>query len=482
MPSAVISDQPTLRDALDRLGLVKGIGQQITECAPPQTFGVHGDWGSGKTSLLRQLRYHLTGETDGTNEDDKPLEGLRKEHYKQQVVTVWFEAWRYQNEPVPVVALLNEMRRQFGMLARLKAGTKKTVSVAFRSLLNSMGEIGGKLIGTEALPIHPDKIEAAGERWEREHLEQSLLGNTVHQFLEEAISTLLKELEVKSTQGRVVVFIDDLDRCNPESAYRLLEGLRIYLSLKNCVFVLGMNQQVVIDAIAHNLSKGEITAATRNRAEAYLEKLCTNVWRLPLVKDPPGMLATWLPSALQQRLRDDIAIGVSSNDPVTRHALPPNPRRLKAMASLLLRMMSALPPSDRATLTDAPAAGGSSLMQRLVILSYVYQFHGDLFQRWQSEPDFFREMSGWVRGSLGKPRTLPDGRTVYDLPDHFGRLQLPVVASIDESAPTPSAVYRSTYPDPTAAEVFWVGRLIAQLGNGLRPEDFLPLLHLNPAP
>ena len=104
MPSDVISDQPTLRDGLDRLGMVKGIAQQISGCAPPQTFGVHGDWGAGKTSLLRQLRYHLTGEAEGATDD--PLPGLLKAHYKQQVVTVWFEAWRFQNEPVPVVALL----------------------------------------------------------------------------------------------------------------------------------------------------------------------------------------------------------------------------------------------------------------------------------------------------------------------------------------------------------------------------------------
>ena len=119
-------------------------------------------------------------------------------------------------------------------------------------------------------------------------------------------------------------------------------------------------------------------------------------------------------------------------------------------------------------------------MQRLVILAYVYQFHGDLYQRWQNEPDFFQEIANWVGGQLGKPRTLQDGRIVVDMPDHFGRLQLPGIATTDESGPTRTSVFRSSFPDPTAAEVFWIGRLIAQLGNRLKPEDFVPLLRVKP--
>lgn len=55
------SDHPTLIDELNRFSSVAYKAEQIINCMPPQVFGIHGDWGAGKTSYLRQLRYHLDG-------------------------------------------------------------------------------------------------------------------------------------------------------------------------------------------------------------------------------------------------------------------------------------------------------------------------------------------------------------------------------------------------------------------------------------
>ena len=46
------NDEPTLLDALDREPLIREVGEAIAHCTPPQVFGVHGDWGLGKTSFL----------------------------------------------------------------------------------------------------------------------------------------------------------------------------------------------------------------------------------------------------------------------------------------------------------------------------------------------------------------------------------------------------------------------------------------------
>ena len=91
----------------------------------------------------------------------------------------------------------------------------------------------------------------------------------------------------------LVVFIDDVDRCEPKAAYRLLEGLKIYLTLDNCVFVLGMNQKAIEEAIAQRM-KYLADDDPAMRAAAYMEKLCQNVWRLPAVRKPSECCASSL--------------------------------------------------------------------------------------------------------------------------------------------------------------------------------------------
>lgn len=58
----VHNDQPTLVDLLDRAQLVQRVSDAVALCSPPQVFGVHGDWGMGKTSFLHQLHWNLAGE------------------------------------------------------------------------------------------------------------------------------------------------------------------------------------------------------------------------------------------------------------------------------------------------------------------------------------------------------------------------------------------------------------------------------------
>ena len=49
------NDEPTLCDRLNRTDMVIRVGDDVAQCDPPTVFGVHGEWGSGKTSFLHQL-------------------------------------------------------------------------------------------------------------------------------------------------------------------------------------------------------------------------------------------------------------------------------------------------------------------------------------------------------------------------------------------------------------------------------------------
>ncbi len=455
-------DDFTIRDHLGRRQVVETIGELVAKDEAPMVIGLHGDWGAGKTSALRAIRYHLTGQNElneKINDSDLP-----RKQYDDRVVTIWFEAWRYQNEPTPVVALIQEMRRQLSLWHKGKAEASKLSVVAVESLLDSLDK-AAKLIGLESIPFSPKEVRASGERYERERLEQALPTDSIQEFLEQAIAGLLPGPKAGLSKPRVVVFIDDLDRCNAESAYRLLEGLKIYLQLNNCVFILGMNQQIVVEAIAERLKKEDNDRTVLTRAEAYLEKLCSNIWRLPL----PGNPVAYFASLVDEVDSQASIVGATTSCP---RFLPPNPRRLRALANTFNRLRK-----SAANLTDAFT---TDRHLRLLIVAYVYQFHGELFQRWHYDSNFLLSLREWLRiGPVATPST-PGTPTMPEIAgaDAFARLALPTRVLVNTSSPTPGTAIESRYPDPSAAGVFWIAPLLQTTLAGATPEEFKQLLTL----
>lgn len=458
------NDEPVLHDRLRRTRLVAEIARSVARCQPPQVFGVHGDWGLGKTSLLHQIQCYLTGQCPQQSDEEvscyrKLLKELGDDGAGRDVETVrvvWFEAWRYQNEAVPVVALLHEMRSQLSWHIRLGKRLTKLASVAVQGALVSMEDL------TKKIGFQASKFEKAGEKWEREHLAATLPSHTIREQLERAIHGLLSPgvaQAKKRRERRVVVMIDDLDRCDPEAAYRLLEGLKIYLTLPNCVFVLGMNQRIVEDAVAHHLPLADdgASAERAERATAYLEKLCQNVWRVPQVRDPKSFLLELLPAEMGV-VRSWIDAAVASH-----RCLPPNPRRLKGLANLVQRFQDRLPS------TQGPADDEDMIQEArlMLIVAYVYQFHHDLYRLWEANPEVGERLLRWARGYATEPdpaeaeteaeKKEQEALLLYQV---LHRLRRVVLIRPVETKPTPEFVSGSAFPDPADAGVFWVQPLL----------------------
>lgn len=484
------NDEPALLDTLERGSLIKEVGEAIAHCTPPQVFGVHGDWGLGKTSFLHQVQWYLTGDCPQQSESatvemknqlaevGENVQAQTCGKYGAVVQAVWFDAWRYQNEDAPVVALLHEMRTQLSWGRRVVEAVDRSAKVAVRGALLSMEEL------TKKIGFQYSKFQQARRDWETENLAATLPSHTLREHLRAAVEQLLLVDIAGPASPRLVVFIDDVDRCEPEAAYRLLEGLKIYLTLDNCVFVLGMNQKAIEEAIAQRM-KAETENNPKIRAADYMEKLCQNVWRLPAVRQPQNMLYDLLEETVASKeVRDLIKQGLDE----PRHqrlegsecqCLPPNPRRLKGLANLIGRLSSRLPRQEENT-TDKDK-GMIVEAQLLTIVAYVYQFHHELHVRWEAELGLYNEVYDWCTGI---DRELP----------FLGHLELPYQA-IQQPPPMPrpsvappppderSAVSKplwtleSTYQDPTDANVFWIQPLILHLGSEATPQRFKRYLH-----
>ena len=376
------------------------------------------------------------------------------------IQAVWFDAWRYQNEAAPVVALLHEMRAQLSWRSRAAGSASRAVQVAARGALLSLEGL------TKEIGFQYSKFREASRAWESENLAAKLPSHTLREHLCEVIRQLLQE-EDGETARRLVVFIDDIDRCEPEAAYRLLEGLKIYLTLDNCVFVLGMNQKAIEEAIAQRM-KAETGDNPAMRAAAYMEKLCQNVWRLPAVREPEQVLCELLEQTIEdEAIRGCIRQGLSvpvpgeGTPPSTYQCLPPNPRRLKGLANLIGRLSPRLPIHEARLLDEEEMILEARL---LLIVSYIYQFHHDLHIRWEADLDLYNEIRDWCRADKDLP---------FD-----NSLKLPLKQSdADSTESQPIGQFGTTYPDPTQSSVFWIQSLILHLGTEIAPQRFEHYLH-----
>src|SRR6185369_10850509 len=232
-----------------------------------------------------------------------------------------------------------------------------------------------------------------------------------------------------------------------------------YLILPNCVFLLGMNQQVVTEAIGKIIGKNGNEGDVRLRAEAYLEKMCSNIWRLPFIKNPTNILKEWL-SVSTKDVGDSI---IAEEAKLSISFLPPNPRRLKSLANLINRICEKL---------GAVTVADSETHLKILVVAYIYQFNSELFQRWHYDPNFLSIISGWVNtDSFDKDKEF-----------YFQGLLLPTKLKFTVQEAAPIMECEGAYPDPTAPGIFWIAPLLQKSLSHLTPTDYIDLLRFEDTP
>lgn len=460
-PDAPVFDPS--EDWLNRKAFLETITRVLAHGQAPLVCGVEGDWGSGKTSILHQAYFTLEGECP-QNTGYPPAEGKHPtaKGY-EHVRTIWFEAWRYQHEPAPIIALLHEMRAQLSSGWKFRAQAKKIGETAIRGAFEMIGDVAkGIAVGmgvTGAAGIPTPKVgstlQQIGESIEARRFETPLQSVQIRNYLTTAIQQLLpkqgKPAEDKTPAPvpRLVVMIDDLDRCEPEAAFRLLEGIKIYLDLRNCIFLLGINRREIESAIRVVLSKQTKDGddkEIRYRAHEYVEKLCPVLWRIPVpTHDEKNLFAyrCWSRSAgCEQQMTGALK---------EFDALPANPRKIVALCNRVAHLLQST--------DDLPAKQGELTAQndayRLVLaLACLYQFHPAVYRILQGDPRFFTEIRKWC-----------DNPKAEDRNPCFGTITAAQAAKVDPSATTPGSgtTFEDSFIDPIRSDVFRIQCLIRSI-------------------
>ncbi len=288
----------------------------IENATPPFTIAVYGGWGTGKTSIMKQLFFRAGGQISSVllpfseSPDNEQLEAatlekiktLRKAH-TPELVAVWFNPWEHQFEDEPIIGLLHEIRENFNLFSKVEEEAKKLAEVTVRSGLDILSSIISNL---KKIKIDPGKIEKHGENYEEKHFQIKSSSQRFRLLFEKAIGKLIGK-----DRKALVIFIDDLDRCSDQNVIRLIEGIKLYFSTSNCIFVFGMDQYNVLR-----------TLEKFNIHKDYLDKLFQCVIRVPLSKN----YEKFIDGIIQEYFED---VGANELVPVLSDILEKNPRKVK---------------------------------------------------------------------------------------------------------------------------------------------------------
>ncbi|MEN3613724.1 P-loop NTPase fold protein [Plantactinospora sp. ZYX-F-223] len=247
----LLNDLPVEDQTLDLLGTSMVAGELAnliygSRASTPFVLAVDGRWGTGKSTLMRQLSDILAG--------------------RPAVQTVWFNAWTASG----VSALTGLLKVVLGKLDR------NVVRRAFRRLRDNELLGSSVRIGATVAASFFRLDRALDQLWAQMSVDarareqaRELLRNSLDAWVDETTG------EPRHT---IVVFVDDLDRCGEATAIEICEAIKLYLDLPGIAFVLGCDLSVLSRIPLSGIETGA-------QVREYLEKIVQVSYQIPVASE-----------------------------------------------------------------------------------------------------------------------------------------------------------------------------------------------------
>ena len=280
----ILTDNETKIDLLNNEAIAKTIIELLRE-KPDRavTIGVHGDWGAGKSSILEMIENGLSADED--------------------VLCIKFNGWRFQGFEDAKIALIEgivtglidqrSLLTQAGLavkdifkridwlkLARRGGGLAFTAFAGVPAV-DQVSAVVGTMKGIFA---DPSKL-ATQENYDKaiDGVQGLLIPGESKNVPEEieafrkAFDDLLKQAGVK----QLIVLIDDLDRCLPDTAIETLEAVRLFVFTARTAFIVAADEAMIEYSVRKHFPELPDTTGPRDYARNYLEKLIQIPFRIP---------------------------------------------------------------------------------------------------------------------------------------------------------------------------------------------------------
>lgn len=248
----IVTDAPTT-DASDYQKYAKQLSKLIVNknSTPRFTVGVYGGWGTGKTTLMQMIK----DEIDRNYSKNVQIDNS----YSKNVHTVWFDAWRYEKEEysamVPllrtiILSLNNAIENSTDSKKKnILSGVEKQVRKIGGAIIRNMNFNAGVNAGVISGGIQGDtgKIldDYRSDGYFQHGQQRIYFHEHISDHLKEELQAIRDDNDDEYNDFRIVIFIDDLDRCTPERALELLESIKTFFDIEGIIYVIGIDPATI---------------------------------------------------------------------------------------------------------------------------------------------------------------------------------------------------------------------------------------------
>jgi hypothetical protein len=245
-------------DLLERQELARRIHARLKSADCPVAIGLYGSWGTGKSSLLNLLKQ--------INSEDK-----EKTIYTGEII----DAWKYEGVDNLFIPIIVNLKKLAGVdFSSLGKQIVRILTVTGLALTHVATE---KLGGITPKDISEyDELVAGSGKARLEKMVDDI------QETETSFQDIINAARKHTGRDKIVFCIDNLDRCTPEHVVSLLESIKNFVGVENCVWVFAIDAGVIASYIDKKYD------GTRMDGNSYLDKIIPEQYHITLAPEKDG--------------------------------------------------------------------------------------------------------------------------------------------------------------------------------------------------
>ena len=335
----ISKDAPFANDILERKSIADVLTQMIDNSDTGFTLSLNASWGNGKTTFVNMWKAHL-----------------ESQNYR----TIYINAWEQDYLQDPFSIIISTIWKELSVYSGTNIATGEE---SLKSLASIVWDIvkfhTGKVVGEKTIEDFENIIKTRGVP------EFISICSSYPKLIEKFKKQLGDIVNKICEQKKLVIFVDELDRCRPNFAVEFLERIKHIFAIPNIVFVLSIDKDVLCSAIKGFYGSEQIDA------ERYLRRFIDIEYNLPTVSRRNFIEQLYTQYGLGKYNQDSTLDYSGKGIIYALVDLLENPQLcLRDVEKYIIRLQLATTALNRKNINQAT----------LAMLLYLHMFHKDIYQ------------------------------------------------------------------------------------------------------